>query len=499
LARAIQSGHIIYGVDTGSATAYAVTLNPPLLAYGDGLAIWVLPANANSGPATFNVNGLGARNIVRRGGAALSPGDMPQGYKSLLTYNALHANFELYGTGFTPGGFLPVLTANTNLYVNGTTGDDALYDGTAAAVSGPHGPFKTLTRAMTETFKYGPSLYTMTVNVAAGTYNEAFQTPPLRGPMIVLKGAGAGNTFVTGATDTHTIFCGFGNTMSVQDICASATFGTYGPPSCYVAYNGGFIYSNNTASNSASGFVFWADSGGKIAVGNHTFNAGSTFQDAITATNCASIALYSGVGKTIATYSQHRARARTTPRPRLTPICSPISGFSAASDTTPVSTALSLRKGSGLISFPAPSLAACRMAVNTADRRILNVQRARLVLERRRRRGESVFVAAQHLCRCGERRRLCGMGKDPRSLSESSRERVRHLVLSARVHARVAVERHDDGTAERDNLQQAPARRLRRRGARAQGTGRHDAGDRNADPYRRTRASANPGAATRRA
>jgi hypothetical protein len=303
LARAIQSGHIIYGVDTGSATAYAVTLNPPLLAYGDGLAIWVLPANANSGPATFNVNGLGARNIVRRGGAALSPGDMPQGYKSLLTYNALHANFELYGTGFTPGGFLPVLTANTNLYVNGTTGDDALYDGTAAAVSGPHGPFKTLTRAMTETFKYGPSLYTMTVNVAAGTYNEAFQTPPLRGPMIVLKGAGAGNTFVTGATDTHTIFCGFGNTMSVQDICATATFGTYGPPSCYVAYNGGFIYSNNTASNSASGFVFWADSGGKIAVGNHTFNAGSTFQDAITATNCASIALYSGVGKTIATYS----------------------------------------------------------------------------------------------------------------------------------------------------------------------------------------------------
>ena len=202
LARSIQSGKVIYGVDTGSATAYAIALNPPLLAYTDGLAIWVLPGNANTGPATFNVNGLGARNIVRRGGAPLSAGDMPQGYKSLLTYNALHANFELYGISFGATGFLPILTANTTLYVNGATGDDLLYDGTTAAVSGPHGPFKTIMRAMQETFKYGPSLYTMTINLAAGSYNELVQTPQVRGPSIILKGAGPTNTFILGQANT---------------------------------------------------------------------------------------------------------------------------------------------------------------------------------------------------------------------------------------------------------------------------------------------------------
>jgi hypothetical protein len=301
LARAVQSGEVAYGVDTGSATAYAVALNPPLLAYTEGLALWVLPANANSGPATFNVNGLGARNIVRRGGAPLSAGDMPQGYKSLLTYNALHSNFELYGTGFTPAGFLPVLTANMTLYVNGGTGDDSLYDGTAATVSGPHGPFKTITRAMAETFKYGPSLYTMTINVAAGTYNETVQTPQVRGPSIILNGAGATNTFVTGATDTHTFFCGNGNVMTIQNICGQALNGTFGPPSIYVAANGGLIVTNNTASNGANGAVFWADNSGLMQIGNHTFNSGSTINIGFFAAN-AVIAAY-GANKTVSTYT----------------------------------------------------------------------------------------------------------------------------------------------------------------------------------------------------
>ena len=300
LARGIQSGNIIYGADTGSATAYAMTLNPPLLGYSDGLAVWMLPANANSGPATLNVNGLGARNIVRRGGAALSAGDMPQQYKSLLTYNALHANFELYGTGFTPAGFVPVLTANMNLYVNGATGDDTNYDGTTAVVSAPHGPFKTITRAMNETFKYGPSVFTMTINVAAGTYNECCATPALRGPSIAIQGAGAATTVVTGLADSHTFFCGYGNTMSVQNICAQATLGTYGPPSCFVASNGGFLYTNNTASDTAVGFVFWANAG-NVAVGTHTFNSGSSVNSCICAIG-GNVALFSGVAKTIANY-----------------------------------------------------------------------------------------------------------------------------------------------------------------------------------------------------
>jgi hypothetical protein len=180
LARAIQSGKVIYGLDTGAGNNYSVTLNPPLLAYSDGLALWIVPQLSNTGPATLNCNALGARNIVRRGGDPLAAGDMPGGYKSLVTFNALHNNFELYGSSFTGAGgtgFIPILTANTNLYVNAATGDDTLYDGTAPTISGPHGPFKTIMRAINETFKYGPSVFTMTINVAAGTYNEKRHHP----------------------------------------------------------------------------------------------------------------------------------------------------------------------------------------------------------------------------------------------------------------------------------------------------------------------------------
>ena len=47
-----------------------------------------------------------------------------------------------------PFGVLPLLFAITDWYVNGTTGDDAAYDGTAAThTGGNHGPFRTLQRA----------------------------------------------------------------------------------------------------------------------------------------------------------------------------------------------------------------------------------------------------------------------------------------------------------------------------------------------------------------
>jgi hypothetical protein len=303
LARSIQSGKVVYGVDTGSATAYAIALNPPLLAYTDGLAIWVLPGNANTGPATFNVNGLGARNIVRRGGAPLAAGDMPQGYKSLLTYNALHSNFELYGVNFSAGaGFLPILTANTTLYVNGSTGDDSLYDGTTAAISGPHGPFKTITRAMQETFKYGPSLYTMTINIAAGSYAEMVQTPQVRGPSIILQGAGSGNTFITGQANNHTVLCGYGNFMVIHDLCASCTVGS-DPTSIFASYNGAYLETDRTASGTSVGRVFFCDAGARLSVGNHTFNASSNCLYGISAQGGGSIMLALMGGNIQVTYT----------------------------------------------------------------------------------------------------------------------------------------------------------------------------------------------------
>jgi hypothetical protein len=283
LAKAIQGGKIIYGPLTGTATAYLITLDPAPSAYGDGLAIWVLPSTGNTGAATINVNGLGAKNIVRRGGGPLQAGDMPANAKSLLTYNSTNGNFELYGTGFAATtGFMPVLTANTSLYVNGVTGDDVLYDGTSATVAAPHGPFKTIARAMSETFKYGPSVYLMTINLAAGTYNEVAWTGQTPGPTVLLKGANPASpqsTMITGAVNSHTVAALGGNTMYVEDLGATHTqSGSFNNPGCFAGYINSALWCDNTYSGSSTeGWVFVANSG-NCYVGNHVFGSGSSIK-----------------------------------------------------------------------------------------------------------------------------------------------------------------------------------------------------------------------------
>src|SRR5215831_18013979 len=281
LAKSVQWGKVMYAVDSGPVNAVAVTLTPPLTAYQDGQIFRVRINLSNTGPATFNA-GPGPVNIVRRGGAVLQAGDLPAGYMTMLTYSALHNNVELYGASFAPASFVPILAANSNLYVNGTTGDDTIYDGTSATISGAHGPFKTITRAVTETFKYGPSVYTMTINVAAGTYPERVVFPQVIGPTVILNGAGTANTFITGVAGTsmHTVLVTGPNQLTVQN-CTVSQPGGAGGASCFSAANGATIIIQNCATGSAGGYIF-NSYGGYMFVGTHTFNAGTSCLSVIT-------------------------------------------------------------------------------------------------------------------------------------------------------------------------------------------------------------------------
>ena len=277
LSKSVQIGTVMYGIDVGPVNAVAITLTPALAAYVDGQVFRVKIANSNTGPATFNA-GPGPVNIVRRGGAVLQAGDLPAGYMTFLSYNATHNNVELYGASFAPATFVPILGANSNLYVNGTTGDDTLYDGTSPTISGAHGPFKTINRAMTETFKYGPSVYTMTINVSAGTYPEHVYTPGVLGPTTIINGAGVGSTFVTGSNNFHTFQASNGNTLQVQNLTVSTGSGT-GPPCCFSTAPNSQVNTLNTASGACTGYVWNAYGGTIIIQGNHTFNAGTSSQE----------------------------------------------------------------------------------------------------------------------------------------------------------------------------------------------------------------------------
>lgn len=70
---------LAYAADTGAANAYVVTLNPALTQYVIGMPVYFKAANANTGAATLNVNGLGVKNILKNGSEALAPGDIKAG------------------------------------------------------------------------------------------------------------------------------------------------------------------------------------------------------------------------------------------------------------------------------------------------------------------------------------------------------------------------------------------------------------------------------------
>lgn len=79
------------GVDTGSANAYVLTFTAQFSAYADGIIIYWIPANTNTGPSTINVNGLGAVAIVNQDGSVLRPGQ-------IIANNVIGILYK--GTGF---------------------------------------------------------------------------------------------------------------------------------------------------------------------------------------------------------------------------------------------------------------------------------------------------------------------------------------------------------------------------------------------------------------
>lgn len=86
---ALKSGTVNYAVDTGTvANAYIVAMPPRITALADGLEVVMRATRTNTGPATLNVNGMGAIQLRRVDGAALSAGDVPNGSVLSLRYSS---------------------------------------------------------------------------------------------------------------------------------------------------------------------------------------------------------------------------------------------------------------------------------------------------------------------------------------------------------------------------------------------------------------------------
>jgi hypothetical protein len=89
--------HNRYGVDIGTANAKVITLNPVPTSLVAGFSLRFKNDIANTGAVTLNVNGLGAKAIVKNGGVALSSGNLKAGGLYTVAYDG--TSFILQGEG----------------------------------------------------------------------------------------------------------------------------------------------------------------------------------------------------------------------------------------------------------------------------------------------------------------------------------------------------------------------------------------------------------------
>lgn len=262
-----QSG-IPYIADTGTQNAIIATFSPSIGAYAAGVTIAVKLAFVITGACTINCNGLGVRN-VKLGDLTNPPYNVfVAGEVLVMEYDG--TQFQIINT--TSGMFYRRPTANYTIFVNTATGDDTLYDGTSASIIGgasSAGPVKTIQKAVNLAFGYAPSQFSITIQVAAGTYAEAVSTPSYAGPNLIINGASTGSVIVSSGA-SQCFLCIGPNTLTVQNLTVQND-NVY-PHQGFLAENGATITTSNTASNACS-IVFEPYQNAVINAGNHIFNS----------------------------------------------------------------------------------------------------------------------------------------------------------------------------------------------------------------------------------
>ncbi len=89
----LTTGSVWQGLSTGTGANYDVDLNPPATSLSFGLFIHMKAHVQNTGPATLNVNSLGAQSIKKIDGSDLKQGDIPEDAVVTLIYDG--TNFQL--------------------------------------------------------------------------------------------------------------------------------------------------------------------------------------------------------------------------------------------------------------------------------------------------------------------------------------------------------------------------------------------------------------------
>ena len=107
------------GVDTGIASAYVVNFVASFSAYANGIVLYFIPANNNTGPSTLNVNGLGVLPILNVTGATLGANQIVAGQMVEVVY--YNGNWQLITISNFSGSTIGTFGAESTIVSAGTT------------------------------------------------------------------------------------------------------------------------------------------------------------------------------------------------------------------------------------------------------------------------------------------------------------------------------------------------------------------------------------------
>jgi hypothetical protein len=131
----LQIGATTIATVTGTDTLTG-TLTPALSAYATGNKFSFIAVNTNTGAATINLNGLGAKNITKSGTTALIAGDIVSGQVYPIEYDG--TRFQLINPS-TSSGVSSITFGSTGLTPSTATSGAVTVAGTLAVTNGGTG------------------------------------------------------------------------------------------------------------------------------------------------------------------------------------------------------------------------------------------------------------------------------------------------------------------------------------------------------------------------
>jgi hypothetical protein len=190
-----------WAIAGGSADAITASYAPANATLADGLVLGfrATAANATTTPS-FNADGLGAKTIVKQGGAALAPADIPGALaECMIRYNAANARWELLNpvvSSFTTGDVKTTLKAIADagwVMMNDGTIGDASSGATTRANADTQALFTLLWANVSNT--NCPVSSGRGASAAADfAAHKTIALPKMRGRALASAGAGAGLT-----------------------------------------------------------------------------------------------------------------------------------------------------------------------------------------------------------------------------------------------------------------------------------------------------------------